>query len=92
MIVACFIQSAISVMLLLIEIKKRNNACGTYIRVRSQIFIFTGILLLSKTIDLELIRYCLALHLLFGENKSTFNHIDGNFAFLHLLPCLLLLY
>jgi hypothetical protein len=51
MIVACFIQSAIAVMLLLIEIKKRNCACNTLVRVRSQIFVFTGILQLSKYYD-----------------------------------------
>jgi hypothetical protein len=35
-------------MLLLLELKKRNNACYSLVRVRSQIFIFTGILQLSK--------------------------------------------
>ena len=53
MIVACFIQSAIAVMLLLIELKKRNNACNTLVRVRSQIFVFTGVLQLSKYYELR---------------------------------------
>ena len=46
MIVACFIQAVIAVMLLLIEIKRKKAATtwSTIISIRSQIFIFTALL------------------------------------------------
>lgn len=57
MIVICFIQAVIAVMLLLIEVKKRGNSCSAYVRVRSQIFIVTALLQLSKFNVVGVIHY-----------------------------------
>lgn len=93
MIVACFIQAVIAVMLLLIEVKKRGNTLRSYTSIKSQIFIFTAALQLSKQfVDPNLYRYRSSLYLLQKLNKNLFNNLDGILQILRLLPNVLFLH
>lgn len=68
MVVACFIQALIALMLLLIEVKKRGTFCNAFLQVRTQIFFIIMILQVSKLPTLYLmidVEIDTALHFIF---------------------------